>query len=730
MTSNPTTNDATAARRELEHRLAECGLRRPARRDLHDIGDQLEYDITGVHPAVDGHMTVEVERLVGGGFAGQVYRVRLVELATSGDIPGLEVGGRYALKILRPPSGFANLFRDALYFLGYQSPFAARAHPASVRVGVLWQKLIRRAAATRFGDESAVCDTLATFYDAELRSFGEINEWVDGRIWKFEVDDDLFARWSFTGRPPADHPSGEYVHKKRFMADLVELLHEMGAGELARQYEWWSMKSQPNALKRTSAGDDPSAGLTAIDFRAGLTLLPFLPMSPVDLRLIVRGLLRGRLVQFDRPDPHQRRCFLAQHREQFADLEPVITELEAQEAVHQESRPDVTFQGLRLLVDRALRSRVVSGLVTMWKHLGDIDDRHAVKLAGQPWLLRLLVVLSFIPGIGRKVTRIVGHDGHRAHLRACLTSPSYLWRTMRASRIEALIGWCRGGRVSPQAGLELVDRPVRFWHQRICYGLLPPTWHRFIVDSAAARERIRQSVQFTVRFLRVPEFREQTLLEQVELGRSEGMLTDAEADKIVAQIEDPFIQKYLKCLAVHLCTVPITQVVMVLVGAAVVAYCLGFRQLGWAESLALGTAAAAAIQLLPISPGSTARGAFVLFLMIRERDFKNYYIAAPVSFLHVIGYLAFPFQMVTSNPALARFLAGRWTRNAVHLVPVFGEHGGLLEHGVFDAMFNLPLSVPKSFRRRPLLWSLGAAVIIAMLALIGLGAYWHIWEWR
>ena len=29
----------------------------------------------------------------------------------------------------------------------------------------------------------------------------------------------------------------------------------------------------------------------AVDFRAGLTLLPFLPMSPVDVRLILTGLL-------------------------------------------------------------------------------------------------------------------------------------------------------------------------------------------------------------------------------------------------------------------------------------------------------------------------------------------------------------------------------------------------------------------------------------------------------
>jgi len=241
---------------------------------------------------------------------------------------------------------------------------------------------------------------------------------------------------------------------------------------------------------------------------------------------------------------------------------------------------------------------------------------------------------------------------------------------------------------------------------------------------------MREAVSFTIRFLRVPTFREEFLCEQVRAGREEGMLTEAEAAKIVAQIKDPYIQKYLRCLAVHMCTVPVTQVVMVIAGAAVAIYCSWYRGFPWTQSLAYGTAAAAAIQLMPISPGSISRGLFVLFLMIKERDIRNYYVAAPVSFIHVIGYLAFPLQMVTQNPALARFLAGRWTMQAVHVIPVFGERGGLVEHAVFDAVFNLPLSVARGFRARPLRWALGSAAVSFAVALVLLSAVAHTWEWR
>ena len=70
-----------ACRRALEELFARCRLVRPFRRAAYDPGDRLEYEVTGVVPARTGRMVAEVERFVGGGFAGQVYRVALLEVA-------------------------------------------------------------------------------------------------------------------------------------------------------------------------------------------------------------------------------------------------------------------------------------------------------------------------------------------------------------------------------------------------------------------------------------------------------------------------------------------------------------------------------------------------------------------------------------------------------------------------------------------------------------------------
>ena len=75
-------------------------------------------------------------------------------------------------------------------------------------------------------------------------------------------------------------------------------------------------------------------------------------------------------------------------------------------------------------------------------------------------------------------------------------------------------------------------------------------------------------------------------------------------------------------------------------------------------------------------------------------------IAAPLSFVKYLGYLSFPIQMVTTYPALARFMASQWATDLVHFIPVFGEKGALLEHMVFDAFFNRPRAIGKWIGRR------------------------------
>ena len=158
-----------------------------------------------------------------------------------------------------------------------------------------------------------------------------------------------------------------------------------------------------------------------------------------------------------------------------------------------------------------------------------------------------------------------------------------------------------------------------------------------------------------------------------------------------AQIKEPFIQKYLKSLAIHLLLMPTTHVVALIVAFI---YVRLHPELTWQQaSLATGVIFGL-FQIIPISPGSIARGIYTSSLILREKNFKDYSIAFWLSFFKYIGYLAFPIQMAYRYPDLARFMAGHWATGAVHIVPIFGEKGAWLEHFVFDIFYNFPLTDP------------------------------------
>jgi hypothetical protein len=686
--------------KRIEEQFHRAELHRPMRVECYDVGDELLYDVSQVAGANKGQIRLVVEKFVGGGFAGQVYRVKILDINPSNkQIGGLVIGGIYAMKILIPPSGFSKIFRNVIYWLGFQGPFQLQVNPAAARAGALWQKFIRRAAKIRFGSERVVADIHATFIDGRLGSCGELSEWVEGRTWQLETDDHLDAlrKWK-KGKyvDPETLGSPEYRAKREFMAGFVELLHDMGGQEFARQYEWSTCKSQPNCLKRTESGPSPSNGLTAIDFRAGLALLPFLPMSPGDFKLILSGLARGSLVQFDRGDLIKLEQFVESHKEAFVDLHPELDKLKALERIYRNSIPDITHNHIRLLYSPVLWSTMLDSAVTGWAVKNLIDDRAEETFRKSRISILLFFLIGIIPLFGGFFRKIWGRADWRRHYGAMLISRSYFGRALLGKMAEKIIGWYRSGRVSNERALMLSTRPGNFF----CHAplsLLPSGIHRLLSDWHYAKAWFTYLAIRPIRLYFNSELREQWLVDMVAEGRKKRLLSDEDANTILSQVKDTFIQKYLKSLAVHVCTLPVTQVVSVIVAMAF--WVMNPEMSKEARGIAVA-GILVAFQLTPVSPGSLVRGLYVLYLVIKEKNFKDYNIAVFLGFFKYIGYLAFPIQMTHRYPALARFMAGHWATEAVHVVPVFGERGALLEHAVFCLFYNRPLTIRRRMRVR------------------------------
>lgn len=673
-------------------------ISRPRRRRRYDPETELTYDVRGVVPSLPGRVKLKIEKFVGSGYAGQVYKVRVLSLQTpEGPIEGLSEGSSYALKILVPPSGFARLFRNVMFFLAFQGPFSPQVNPAAARAGALWQKFIRLGARIRLGTEKAVVDILATLIDPTLGSCGEISEWVDGRMWRFEVDDDLDGRRKRkTEALEKDSGSPEYLSKRTFMARLVALMHEMGAAELARQYEWWTCKSQPNALKRISSDPNPVEGLVAVDFRAGQAVLPFLPTCPVDIKLILKGIARGAIVQFDRGDVDKLRQFIHLNEEAFSGMERAYSELLDSEKTYRESLPDITHHHLRLLYSRKLWSSIRKGCIQSWHIRNIIDDKTSGRLSRNAFFSIIFIILGFIPLLGSIIRKLWGRTDYRQHYAQMFTSIGYFRRAIRAKVAESLIRWHRSGRVNADRAQRWAEHPMWFF-LHFPLSILPPGIHRFFTDKRSFFQALDNIFVRPVRLYFKAEAREKWLRDMIFQGQKNGTLSDEEAHRINAQIKEPFIQKYLKSLAVHVCTLPVTQIVSVIVALV---YIRLHPELSWQEASLRAGLILGLFQVTPISPGSMVRGLYVTFLVLRERNFKDYNIAFFLSFFKYIGYLAFPIQMAYRYADLARFMAGHWATSAVHIVPVFGERGALLEHAVFDIFYNYPLTIHRRLRRR------------------------------
>ncbi len=717
----------------LKEQFFDQKLHRPMRVGRYDAGTRLTYDVTGVVKPDKARLHLEIEKFVGGGFAGQVYRIKVLDIEPVND-PGvgawhalpLEKDGIYAMKILIPPTGFSRFFRNVLYRIGFQGPFQQQVNPAAARAGALWQKLIRRGAKRRFGDESVVNDIHATFVDTTLGSCGEISDWVEGRTWRLEVDDRLdLLKLFYKGKLDKSHApdtpgSPEYRAKKQFMKDFVKLLQDMGAHEFARQYEWSTCKSQPNCLKRKGTDDNPSTGLVAVDFRAGLALLPFLPMSPGDVKLIFKGLARGSLVQFDRGNLEQLERFIAAHNKNFEDMKPLLEELKNCEEVYRDSVPDITHNHFRLLYSKKLWSTMLKSTRIGWRVRNTIHPKTEQKLNKSTILTMIFYFLGAIPLLGSFIRKLWARPDWRKHY-AGIFRWRYLKRAVRGKCIEKAIGWHRAGRIDSRRTQKMADSFLRY----LChlpFSLLPTGLHKFFTDWQYFKERLYYLFIRPVKLYFSAPLREQWLQDMIAQGREKHMLTDEDARVIHSQLKEPFIQKYLKSLAVHVCTLPVTQIVSVLVSWI---YVTTHPELSTAEAAAAVAAILVLFQITPISPGSLVRGLYVVGLIIKDRSFKDYNIAVFLGFFKYIGYLAFPLQMAYRYPELARFMAGHWATEAVHIIPVFGERGALLEHWVFRLFYNWPLTIRRRMRKRAelraslkprywhvILYALGAALIL------------------
>jgi hypothetical protein len=324
------------------------------------------------------------------------------------------------------------------------------------------------------------------------------------------------------------------------MREFVELLYDMGAYEFARQYEWSTCKSQPNVLKRTGIDDDPSGGLIAVDFRAGLTLLPFLPMSPADFKLIVKGFLRGSIVQFDRGNIAKLGAFVKAHGDEFADMHELLEELKTADRFYRDSVPDIAHNHIRLLYSRKLWSTIFGSAVTGWSVRNLVDEQHEQKLRSSGFSTLLFFVIGIIPFFGKLIRRIWGRADWRKHYGTMLRNRDYFRRAVRARIAEKVIGWHRAGRLEDGRALKVAGSLWRFFFH-LPLSILPAGLHRFISDWVFFKDKLHYLFVRPIKLYFNPKLRKQWLRDMASDGKKKHILTEQDAETILSQLDEPYV---------------------------------------------------------------------------------------------------------------------------------------------------------------------------------------------
>jgi hypothetical protein len=357
--------------------------------------------------------------------------------------------------------------------------------------------------------------------------------------------------------------------------------------------------------------------------------------------------------------------------------------------------PDVTHNGLRLLYDGKLWNRLFDSAVTGWKTRNLFDPEKETVFRNSKLKTILFFLLGLIPFLGRFGRKLWARADWRKHYACMLSSISYFGRAIKGKIAEKLIGWHRAGRVDAETAMALYNNLFRFC-LHVPVSIFPAGLHRFMTDPAILKNKLYFVFVRPLKLYFNAHLREEWLRDMVTQGKKKHILSDDDADTILSQVNEPYIQKYLVSLVVHLMTLPVTQIV-----SAIVAYIFYIKHPDMPEKEKAAAVAGILVlfQIIPISPGSFCRGLYTTILAIRDRNFKDYNIALFLSYFKYVGYLAFPIQMTYHYPAMARFMAAHWATDAVHIVPVFGERGALFEHWIFCAFYNWPLTVRRRMQR-------------------------------
>lgn len=591
-----------------------------------DIGEPVQAAVKSVESSASlSNATFDILRKVGEGYAGQVYQA--ANQAT---------GELVALKALRPESKGKERARNLFFRLSFGGNFAPATNESALRYGLIWQTLIRRGAKAAFGDESVIPKPQGYFWSEKLQTFVEIQEWIEGII-------------------PIPSDSVKNKAKRKFMNDVVGLAENMGAYQLSRQYKWWTILAGANVLERKNGS------LVAVDWRSGIALPFFLPLSPGDIPIILENLKRGHFVNFDYADFEKLNIFIRNHQEEFQDLLPLAEALKE--------------------LDAKYRSGIKDTTVADWEREFHMDASHAQELNTSNTAYRAHLALEGMPN--PMLLHLLTSEEQRTHLQRIAMDAEYRKVWFSALKEHDISQWLRQNRITPAKAAELERKDWLYILHKIF--ITDPFSQRITDNKELLTEMEKTSKHVKLIFSK----KEQVawMQKKVEEGLELGLIDPQKANILKTQAQTKGMSKYFFDLIV------VNSLIEAATNPALLYAYTGNVML------------TAILMASPVSAGGVFRFAYNLSqspaelaeLLIKKNaaPIVSRSFAAGLSLARGVGVL-FPLpRMAGEFPEMATFLSEYYTVKAAREIPVYGVPGGTLEYYAYQT----PPQVNKAIRK-------------------------------
>jgi hypothetical protein len=225
---------------------------------------------------------------------------------------------------------------------------------------------------------------------------------------------------------------------------------------------------------------------------------------------------------------------------------------------------------------------------------------------------------------------------------------------------------------------------------------MPAGIHRFLNDPARRADVFTANLLHPLRLMVSARYRLEWFQAIVSRQAARGLVTPIQAQAVAAQISGPRMQSFLRDFGITLGLELISKPVYLILAAY-----------GFSERNFIPLAVAA---LGPISPSGVVRWVYTLVQLVfslpeivQKRDTRL--LLARLSGClfspwRWIGNLFAPLEMFSYYNTVSLLLADYWVSELVARIPIFGGRGSLLEYGLFNLVYNLPISLRSRITRK------------------------------